>query len=278
MKKRKVDDKMKAETSTQSKKRHEMNTWRDEISHKIDVSKELDADFNIPKIHLMPHWVQQIRRYGTLQQYSAERHEQAYKTNLKAGWHASNHNLNYLPQAITFQLRILCFQIRELNLQALAQRWENITATCKVLSSSADLAALLSPQSNAKPEFMGPQICHNCKHPDAMIKDFRALLDNTQDATHRMAIYSGTQDFFKHKSRNKMYISDAQLHAVELCIYHGIKVQGEGLDCDRISQMCQCTGSQSWRRWDRWNDWVRVNQPLGRCSGALDGCLPWQLQ
>ena len=123
VKKRKVDEETNAETWTPSKKRREMNAWRDYISHEIDVSKELDADFNFPKIHLMSHWVEQIRRYGALQQYSAERHEQAHKTNLKDGWNASNHNLNYLPQVITFQRRILCFEVRELNLQALAQRW-----------------------------------------------------------------------------------------------------------------------------------------------------------
>jgi len=97
-----------------------------------------------------------------------------------------------------------------------------------------------------KPEFLGPQNRHDGKHPDAMIKDFRALLDNTQDATHHMAIYSGTQEFIKHKSRNKTYISNEQLHAMELCIYHGIKVQVEGLDGGRISQIFRCTGSQSW--------------------------------
>ena len=116
------------------------------------------------------------------------RHEQAHKTNLKDGWNASNHNLNYLPQVITFQRRILCFEIRELNLQALAQRRENSAAACKVLPSGADLAAPQSPQSYAKPEFMGPQNRRDGKHPDAKIKDLRALLDNTQDETHRVAI------------------------------------------------------------------------------------------
>jgi hypothetical protein len=134
----------------------------------------LDTDFNFPKIHLMSHWVEQIRRYGALQQYSAERHEQAHKTNLKDGWNASNHNLNYLPQVITFQRRILCFELRELNLQALAQRRETSAAACKVLQSGADLAAPLGSQSYAKPEFVGPQNRRDGKHPVTMIKDFRA--------------------------------------------------------------------------------------------------------
>jgi hypothetical protein len=61
VKKRTVDEESNGETWTLSKKRREMNSWRDYINHEIDVSKELDADFNIPKIHLMSHWVEQIR-------------------------------------------------------------------------------------------------------------------------------------------------------------------------------------------------------------------------
>jgi len=157
VKKRKVEEETNAETWTPSKNRCEMNTWRDYISHEIDVSKELDANCNFPKTDLMSHWVESIRCYGALHQYSAERHEQAHKMNLKDGWNASNHNLNYLPQEITFQRRILCFEIRELNLQSLAQLRETSAAGCKILPSGVDLAAPQGSQSYAKPESMGPQ-------------------------------------------------------------------------------------------------------------------------
>jgi hypothetical protein len=129
-----------------------------------------------------------------LQQYSAARHEQAHNTNLKDGWNASNHNLNYLPQVMTIQRRILCFEIRELNQQALAQYWENRAAAGKVFHSGADLAAPLSSQSYAKLEFMGPQTRQDGKHSDPMMKDFRALLDNTPDAMHCVGIYSGRRE------------------------------------------------------------------------------------
>jgi len=125
---------------------------------------------------------------------------------------------------------------------------------------------------------MGPENRRDGKHSNAMIKDFRALLDNTQDATHRVAIHSGTGEFINHTHRNKTYISDKQLDAIELRIYHGIKVQVEGLDGERISQMCQCTGSQSWRGVDRRNDSGWVKQCLRRCYGLLNGRLSWQLQ
>jgi len=65
---------------------------------------------------------------------------------------------------------------------------------------------------------------------------------------------------------------------MELCIYHGINVQVEGLEGERISQMCRCTGRQSWRGGDRLNDWVWVKQRPGRCYGAQNGRVPWQLQ
>jgi hypothetical protein len=107
MKNRMVDEETNRETWSPSEKRRKVNAWRDYISQEIDISKELDADFNFPKIHLMSHWAEQVHRYGALQQYSAERREQVHKTNLKDGWNASNHNLNYLPQVITFQRRIL---------------------------------------------------------------------------------------------------------------------------------------------------------------------------
>jgi len=65
---------------------------------------------------------------------------------------------------------------------------------------------------------MGPQNRRDGKHPDALIKDFTALLDNTEDATHHVAIFSSTREFIKHKSHNKTYISDEQLQAMERCI------------------------------------------------------------
>jgi hypothetical protein len=65
---------------------------------------------------------------------------------------------------------------------------------------------------------MGPQNRRDGNNPDSVIKNFRALLDNTQDAMHRVAIYNGPGEFLTHMSRDKMYISDEQLHAMELCI------------------------------------------------------------
>jgi len=148
-KKRKVDGETSAGIWIWSKKQHKMDAWRDYTSHEIDVCKELNADFNLPKIHWMTHRVEQIHRYGALQQYSAERHEEAHNMQLKDGWNASNHNLNSLPQVITFQRHIHCLEMTELNLEALAQCRENSPAACNFLPSDADVAAPLGSQSFA---------------------------------------------------------------------------------------------------------------------------------
>ena len=157
------------------------------------------------------------------------------------------HSDGAIPPGRKCFLLMLCFEIRELIQQDLPQRRDNSAAACKVLPSVADLGAPQRPQSYAKRKFRGLQNHRDGNHPDALIKDFRALLDNTQHAMHGPAIYSGTLEFIKHHSRNKMYISDEQLHAMQLSIYHSIKVQVEGLEGERISQMCRCAGSQSWR-------------------------------
>jgi len=157
VKKRQGDEETNAETRTPSKKWREMNAWRDYISHEIDVPQQPDAVFNFPKIHMMSHLVGKTNPYGAVQQYSAERYKEAHKMNLKDGWTASNHNLNSLPQVITFQRHILCFEMRKLNLQAVAKRRENSAAACNVPPSSADLAAPLSSRHMGSPKSWDPK-------------------------------------------------------------------------------------------------------------------------
>jgi hypothetical protein len=188
VKKRNVHEEANAETWTPSKKHCETNDCWDYISDAIDVSKQLYADFNFSKIHLKSHLVETICGYIALQQYSAERHEQAHKMNPKNCWNPFNQNLKCLPQVITFQRPIVYFGARDLNLQALGQHRKNGSGAFNVPLSGTDVPNLLGSQSFAKPIFMGPQDRRDGKHPDSMIKDFRALLNNTQDTTHHVAI------------------------------------------------------------------------------------------
>jgi len=60
MKKQMVHEKTNVETWTPFPNQREMNTWQNDISHTINDSKELDADFNFLIIHGIFHWVDQI--------------------------------------------------------------------------------------------------------------------------------------------------------------------------------------------------------------------------
>jgi len=71
---------------------------------------------------------------------------------------------------------------------------------------------------------------------------------------------------------------DEYMRTIVLWIYNGIKFQVEGLEGERISQMCHCTGNQSWHAGDWWNALLWVKQCLGSYYAALNGRLPWQLQ
>jgi hypothetical protein len=60
VKKLKADEETTSDICTLSRQQREMNAWRDSISQETDISKKLDADFNVPKMHLMSHWAKQI--------------------------------------------------------------------------------------------------------------------------------------------------------------------------------------------------------------------------
>jgi hypothetical protein len=125
---------------------------------------------------------------------------------------------------------------------------------------------------------MVPENCRNGMHPDAIIMGFRVSLDNRHDATHLVAISSGTWEYIKHESCNTTNILDEQLHAMDLCISRHIHVQVDSFDGEHILQMYWLTGSQSWRGGDQRNACVRVTQCLGRGYGVLNGRLLWQVQ
>jgi len=89
-----------------------------------------------------------------------------------------------------------------------------------------------------------------------MFKDFTALLDNMQDAIHRVPIYTDTWVFIRYQSHNNIYISDEQLHAIKHSICHVTQVHIEGFEAEHRSEICSPTTSQSWRGGNKGKDWV----------------------
>src|SRR5690606_19249379 len=76
--------------------------------------------FNIPKLHALVHFDQQIRMFGSLPQHSTEIGESSHKKQLKDGYNHSNKN-DYVKQLLAQYNRIHAFAMRVMNLEALAK-------------------------------------------------------------------------------------------------------------------------------------------------------------
>jgi hypothetical protein len=156
-----VDEETDHKTWMPSKMGSKMNAWGSYISHKIEVSKELDANFNIPKIHFMTQWVERIHSSRPLEQSPTDSHKHAHILNLRDCWNAHSHHLSYMPPSITLQRSILCFKIREANLEFLAEHQEIGPTTSKILPSGADLTATQSSQSDSQGTLLGHPNFHD---------------------------------------------------------------------------------------------------------------------
>ena len=270
VRKRKAEEELRAESLTPTQRRREYNEWRDFIDSEVDMSKEGDAHFNFIKIHLMSHFAEQVRLYGSLPQWSAETHEHAHRANLKDGWNASNKNLDYLPQIFAYQRRVLCFEMRGLNRQAVQGSDDHHLA-----GKTATIAGPSTASPFTQPMLISPQ--NDNKTPDGQLKHFGALVDSI-DVVQRSALLNGTRDFLQRRlPKRDEILSDEELRKAEICIYHAIKVEVDDLDGDKKTQMCRCTGEKPWRGAQKRNDWVWVRQRPGPVYGALRGRLPCQL-
>jgi len=57
--------------------------WQTFINAEMFEYHEEGSDFNFPKIHPLLHFGEQIRRYGSLKQWSTETGESSHRTQLK---------------------------------------------------------------------------------------------------------------------------------------------------------------------------------------------------
>ncbi|RPA74117.1 hypothetical protein BJ508DRAFT_313142 [Ascobolus immersus RN42] len=78
-----------------------------------------DAFWKIPKLHLLCHFVDSVRRFGYLQQYSSEVGETLHK-GIKEGYRFSSNN-SRSTQILQFHTRKFAVRMREMNLKALAK-------------------------------------------------------------------------------------------------------------------------------------------------------------
>jgi hypothetical protein len=87
---------------------------------------------------------------------------------------------------------------------------------------------------------MEPQDSCDGKHSDTMIKSFKALLSNRQDAIHCLTIFNATREVINQESGNMTYISDEQLQTMQLCCNHDNNGPGKCFHGECIPPSYRC--------------------------------------
>jgi hypothetical protein len=82
---------------------------------------EQRSHFNFPKIHLLSHFVDSVRQFGSISMWSTESMESAHKYQIKEGYRASNRNSSYEVQSIEYYLRKQAMNMRCMNLTGYAR-------------------------------------------------------------------------------------------------------------------------------------------------------------
>jgi hypothetical protein len=96
----------------------ERRSWNDFIDAEVVETVEDGAHWNFPKIHLMMHFCEQVRRFGALGQWSTEIGESSHRRQIKDGYNAGNRTGDIYLQIINHYLRLDAFTVRRLNLDA----------------------------------------------------------------------------------------------------------------------------------------------------------------
>jgi len=244
LKKWKVDEKTNAETWTPSKKRREMNVWRDYMRRKIDDSKALGADFTF---QLSTWCLIGLNRFLDMEPCNSivprDTNKHMKQTSMTFGTppiKISTTCHKWSPCSVAFSASKSESSISKLSLSF---------GSIMLPPAKSSLLVLIWLPPYAPSHMRSP---NSCRPKTTVMESILTLWTKTSEhysTIHRMertawVLYSSMREFVKQKNCNKMDILDEQLLAMELCIYHGIKVQAEGLDGECISQMCRCTGSQ----------------------------------
>jgi len=90
-------------------------SWNEFINTEMVEHHADGGDLNFPKIHQMPHFREQIQRYGCLKQWSTETRESSHCTQFKILYNKSNRSGNFYTQILEHYLRSDTFAVRRLN-------------------------------------------------------------------------------------------------------------------------------------------------------------------
>jgi hypothetical protein len=236
--------------------------WQTVINAEMVEYHEEGSDFNFPKIHQLLHFGEQLRRYGSLKQWSTETGERSHRTQLKDPYNKSNRSGNIYSQMIEYYQRSEAFAIRRLNIAAM--RGEHAESGTDTSEDSLAGVKFTSEQSSSG---------------QAKIITFTALLKSVRDDNLQNELHHATNRFLFSR---KIQISPEDLLQCGVNVYHGIRIPLSNMYGEGLTQNVRCTGEKSWYGQPARHDWVWV-KASNKCEdqqpayGVLRGRLPYRL-
>jgi hypothetical protein len=277
----------------------ERHSWNDFIDVEVVETVEDGAHWNFPKIHLMMHFCEQVRRFGTLEQWSTDISERSHRRQIKDGYNAGNRTGDIYLQIINHYLCLDAFTVRRLILDAWRAKHRppdtastaaasaataSSTAAPVAATTAATASSAAAPVAAAPPPppprhlcFILPQLTPGASKVCTVEGVYANMWSSDLRAALRHAMH-----VFLHV--HHVVLSDQQLPDCPATIYHGVDVSTDDMHGSSVVQHVRCTGDRQWHctspRWD----WVWVRQgktPLPACAPlpykALQSPLPYRL-
>lgn len=229
-----------------------------------------NADYNIPKIHLISHYAEQISKFGSLPQYSTEICEASHKA-FKDGYRRSNH-IDATPQIIIRYTRDHNFHMHTQNLRA----WAN-----ELTDMPQEICDLVGVQTDSTQEKTSKK---NIPAPTKKIYvqlrgrvEMSSISNVKQLATshHINDLHSLLVERFGAFPDANRLISDATVEC-----FQSLVIPVSGFQDDEINtHVARCTGPYLFRKKTQRADWVwvRRREPSNELRGSLNGRLPGKL-
>jgi hypothetical protein len=223
----------------------------------IDYLEE-NADFDVPKVHIISHFAETIEQYGTLLQFCTSVGERNHIEQVKEAYRHSNRSTTFENQVIDYNIRHHSFQVRELNKRAIH---------CE------DSAIRQERASQPQVDLASPFFTRTDHPPPHRIENIATLNE-----------YIGIDCFYSELRRYcetfyRETFSDRFLSRCCAYVYHQITiaVTEHGTE-NAVQQHVRCTGNVTWHNQPPRRDWVWKKCEGKASHGILHGSLPVRLR
>lgn len=269
---------------TALKKRRLQADQRFELEEAVSEVYRENSHFNFPKIHLMSHFSEHVRRFGSIPQYSTEAGESAHRDQIKAPYRHTN-KVDPMLQILTNYNRSHIFAMNEQNLVQIAREG---CCTAEMM----DVLNLLPPKARrivnaSHREYEDPpenaEICPTSipyfSDQDQCTKRFVASKDQSTLVCN-LALPEGSLplgDYIKQYYRRELGATrcpDVRQWQVTVFRTLHIPVHSLGLGDESTTHIIRATAGQDFRKRGARSDWAWCKFGAEDQYGSLRGKRP----